>query len=58
MIKWLKRNPCKECIYYRPKDNICQSKKCASCGCHPYVSWIDRLFLRTTQTNQKKKVEE
>lgn len=44
LIQWLKRNPCKECDYYYPASNVCQSKKCATCGCHPYVNWIDRHF--------------
>ena len=41
IIKWLKRNPCNECIYYKP-NGVCQSKKCASNN--PYVTKIDRLF--------------
>ena len=43
LIKWFKRNPCKNCDYYK-ENNICQSKKVATCGCHPYVNWFDRLF--------------
>ena len=44
LIQWFNRNPCKECKYYHPENNVCQSKKCATCGCHPYVSWFDRHF--------------
>ena len=43
LIKWLKRNSCKNCDYYR-KNNICQSKKVVTFGCHPYVNWFDRHF--------------
>lgn len=43
LIKWLKRNSCKNCDYYK-KNNICQSKKVATCGCHPYANWFDRHF--------------
>ena len=43
LIKWLKRNYCKNCDYYK-KNNICQSKNVATCGCHPYVNWFDRHF--------------
>ena len=44
LIKWLMRNPCIECKYYHKENNVCQSKKCATCGCHPYVNWFDRHF--------------
>lgn len=44
LIKWFKRNPCKNCDYYNKVNNICQSKKVATCGCHSYVNWFDRLF--------------
>ena len=27
LLKWLKRNPCKECEYYHYGNNTCQSKK-------------------------------
>ena len=43
IIKWIKRNPCEECDYYKP-NGICQSKKVITCGNHPYVNFIDRLF--------------
>lgn len=44
IFEWLKRNPCKECIYYIVTNNTCQSKKCATCGNHSEVTIIDRLF--------------
>jgi hypothetical protein len=44
IIKWFKRNPCIECKYYLQETNICQSKKCATYGNHPYVNKIDRLL--------------
>lgn len=49
------RDPCKECIYYHPENNTCQSKKCATARegyvtrwdnlhCKPYkLEWINRL---------------
>lgn len=43
LIKFLKRNPCKECFYYHPKNNTCQSKKVATSG-DGYVTLFDRLF--------------
>ena len=44
--EFLYRNPCKECLYYSESNNTCQSKKCATCGCHPYVTWFDKLFCK------------
>lgn len=44
LIGLLKRNPCKDCDYYRKENNVCQSKKVATCGNHPYVNWFDRHF--------------
>ena len=44
LIQWFKRNACKECDYYHAENNVCQSKKCETCGCHPYVNWFDRHF--------------
>lgn len=44
LIEYLKRNPCKECDYYHERNNICQSKKVATCGTHPYINKIDRMF--------------
>lgn len=44
LIQWFKRNPCKDCDYYHSHNNICQSKKVSTCGCHPYVNWFDRHF--------------
>lgn len=46
LIQWFKRNACKECDYYCSKNNVCQSKKVATCGCHPYVNLTDRLFCK------------
>lgn len=42
----LKRNPCKECAYYHKENNVCQSKKVATCGANPYVSLRDRMFCK------------
>lgn len=42
-IKWFKRNPCKNCDFYK-ENNICQAKKVTTCSCHPYVNWFDRHF--------------
>lgn len=42
--KLLKRNPCEKCKYYCAESNVCQSKKVATCGMHPYVNLIDKLF--------------
>ena len=39
------RNPCKECIYYRKKNNTCQSKKSATGGAG-YVTLVDKLFCK------------
>lgn len=44
IIERLKRNPCEECAYYHKENNVCQSKKVATCGAHPYVGLIDRMF--------------
>ena len=40
----LKRNPCKECLFYSEGNNVCQSKKVATAGVHPYVNFLDRFF--------------
>lgn len=53
LIKWFKRNPCKTCVYYRQRNNVCQSKKVATCGCHPYVNWIDRLFCEPLKESEE-----
>lgn len=37
------RNPCKECVYYHPENNTCQSKKCETGG-YGYVGLWERLF--------------
>ena len=44
IIEKLKRNPCVKCDYYNKNNNTCQSKKCATCGCHPYVNKFDKMF--------------
>lgn len=46
LLKRLKRNPCKECEYYHSENNTCQSKKIATCGNHPYITWFDKLFCK------------
>lgn len=42
MFKFLKRNPCKECMYYHKENGICASKKTSSTN--PYVTFIDKIF--------------
>ena len=42
VLNIIRRNPCKECMYYVPENNTCQSKKCASSN--PYVTFTDRLY--------------
>ena len=46
------RNPCKECDYYHPENNTCQSKKCATMG-DGYVTFIDRLFCEPYKVERK-----
>jgi hypothetical protein len=41
---FLARNACDECDYYNPENGVCQSKKIATCGCHPCVNWFDKHF--------------
>lgn len=53
LIQWFNRNSCKECDYYFPENNVCQSKKCATCGCHPYVNWFDRHFCEAYKGKQE-----
>jgi len=55
LIKWFKRNPCKECEFYHSKDNVCQSKKVATCGCHPYVDWFDRHLCQPYEPESEDK---
>lgn len=50
LIEWLKRNPCKNCEYYHKENNVCQSKKVATCGNHPYVNLADRLFCEPQES--------
>jgi hypothetical protein len=54
LIKWFNRNACKNCHYYYPENNVCQSKKCATCGCHSYVNWFDRHFCEPYKAVSKK----
>lgn len=44
--QWLKRNACKGCDYYCEENNVCQSKKCATCGTHPHPDCFDRHFCK------------
>lgn len=47
------RNPCKECDYYHPENNTCQSKKVATMG-DGYVTFMDRLFCKPYKADGKK----
>lgn len=53
LIQWFKRNACEKCDYYHTSNNTCQSKKCATCGCHPYVNWFDRHFCEPYKTESE-----
>ena len=54
LIKFIiKRNPCKNCDYYRKENNVCQSKKVATCGNHPYVTLFDRLSCEPYKAKQE-----
>lgn len=55
LIKWFKRNPCKECEFYHSKDIVCQSKKVATCGRHPYVDWFDRHLCQPYEPESEDK---
>ena len=57
LIKWLKRKPCKECDYYCKENNVCQSKKVATCGNHPYVNLIDRLFCESYKAESEDQID-
>jgi len=57
LIQWFKRNACKDCDYYYPENNVCQSKKCETCGCHPYVNWFDRHFCQPYKASPTYKIE-
>ena len=46
LFKWLEKNSCIECEYYCKENNVCQSKKCATYGCNPYVNWFDKHFCK------------
>jgi len=54
LIQLFKKNACKDCGYYCPENNVCQSKKCVTCGCHPYVNWFDRHFCQPYKESEKK----
>ena len=47
------RNPCKECDYYCPENNTCQSKKCCTGG-DGHVTFLDRLFCEPYKADMKK----
>ena len=47
------RNPCKECDYYHPENNTCQSKKCGTGG-DGYVTFMDRLFCKPYKADGEK----
>lgn len=48
------RNSCKECDFYHPTNNTCQSKKCCTGGAG-YVTFFDRLFCKPykAETNRR-----
>lgn len=48
------RNPCKECVYYHPENNTCQSKKCATCGAG-YVTLMDKLLCKPYKLTKEEK---
>lgn len=61
IVKWLKRDPCKECVYYcsihynmftNPVE-WCQSKKVSNNG-NGKITWVDKLFC-SPYTSKKKK---
>ena len=53
-MKIIKRNSCKECLYYHKTNNTCQSKKCATGGAG-YVTWWDRLWCEPYKREWQKK---
>lgn len=55
LIQWFKRNVCAECDYYHESNNTCQSKKCATYGCHQYVNWLDRHFCEAHKEESEDK---
>lgn len=55
LIQWFKQNVCIECDYYCSENNVCQSKKCATCGRNPYVDWFDRHFCEAHKTQMEGK---
>jgi Pyruvate/2-oxoacid:ferredoxin oxidoreductase delta subunit len=54
LIPVFKRNTCEDCIYYCSENKVCQSKKVATSGCHPYVDWFDRHFCKPYMTKREK----
>lgn len=46
------RNPCKECFYYHPENNTCQSKKCATGG-YGYIGIMERLFCKPYKPEER-----
>ena len=53
LFKFIKRNPCKECVYYHPENNTCQSKKVVTMG-DEYVSLMDRMFCEPYKGGEEK----
>lgn len=41
---FIKKDACKDCLYYVKENGTCQSKKCATSPEYSYVSWSDRHF--------------
>ena len=48
LIKWFKRNPCKECEFYHSKDNVCQSKKLQLVGVIRMLIGLTDIFANHT----------
>ena len=48
------RNPCKECNYFHPENNTCQSKKCATGGLG-YITFLDRLLCKPYKLTKEEK---
>lgn len=48
------RNACKECDFYHPTNNTCQSKKCCTGGAG-YVTFFDRLFCKPYKAEEERK---
>lgn len=55
VIERLKRNPCKECLYYVKENNLCQSKKCSvQGGNYPFVTKFDKMFCKPMKGRKEK----